>query len=417
MEPQPPTAQPAFEVPSPLFRRREAEEQTTPLELFFDLVYVFAITQLAIALVHDTSIAGIGQSVLLLLAVWWAWNYTTWMTNWFDPDLIKVRLVLMATMLLSLMMAVAIPTAFTTGGPFFAISYVLLQSLRNGFNVVAVPRGNPRKASFFRIFVWGIAAGVFWIAGGLSHGDARVTLWVVAVAIDYIGPFARYWTPVLGASAVDDWDIDPGHFADRFQLLIIIALGESIVVIGSSVAATAVTLETVLALVIGFVTTACMWWLYFDFIADAASRRLEMSPDPNRLARDGFTYLHLPLVAGIIAYAVALKLVIKHPADELTGNEILITVIGPILYLLGHAGFRYRMTSSFSTARFVAIAVLVALSPLASRIDALPFITLVMIVMLVLVVWETVQVRHWYASFAPDARPESLQGLEKHIRR
>ncbi|MBJ7347262.1 MAG: low temperature requirement protein A, partial [Thermoleophilaceae bacterium] len=417
MQPQPPTAEPTFEVPSRLFRRREGEERATSLELFFDLVYVFAITQLAIALVSDISVAGIGQSMLVLLAVWWAWNYTTWMTNWFDPDLITVRLVLMATMLLSLLMAVAIPTAFTTGGLFFAISYVTLQALRNGFNVVTMPHGNPRRTSFTRIFVWGVAAGIFWIAGGLSHGDARVALWVMAVAIDYAGPFARYWTPGLGPSALDDWDIDAGHFAERFQLLIIIALGESIVVIGSSVAATVVTLETVLALVIGFITTACMWWLYFDFIAEAARRRLAMAPDPGKLARDGFTYLHLPLVAGIIAYAVALKLVIKHPAEELTGNEILITVIGPILYLLGHAGFRYRMTGTFSKPRIVATAALIALVPLASQVDSLAFIALVMTVMLVLVVWETIEVRRWYASFALEDRPETLMHLEKHIRR
>ena len=183
------------------FRQRTGEEQrATWLELFFDLVFVFAVTQLSHLLLNHLTLTGVAQTLFLLLVVWWAWIYTAWMTNWFDPESVHVRLVLLVVMAASLMMAVAIPKAFGELALLFACSYVTLQVARNAFNVYATPRDNELHPVFLRILVWSLAAGALWLAGGLAPSGARTWLWIAALAVDYVGPTVGYWTPRLGRS-------------------------------------------------------------------------------------------------------------------------------------------------------------------------------------------------------------------------
>ena len=244
------------------------------------------------------------QTLFLLLVVWWAWIYTTWMTNWFDPESVLVRLVLLVVMASSLLMAVAIPEAFGRLAPLFACSYVLLQVVRNAFNVYATPRDNPFYIMFRRILAWSLVSGVLWLAGGFAPSGARTWLWIAALAVDYVAPSVGYWTPRLGRSGTTEWEIEAAHFAERFQLFIIIALGESIVVTGATASSLVLDFANGTALMVAFGTSAALWWLYFDEVGWRAQRFLSRSHDSGRLARDAYTYLHIPIVAGIIVVAV-----------------------------------------------------------------------------------------------------------------
>ena len=333
------------------------EHRATTLELFFDLVFVFAITQVSHLLLDDVSWAGAGRAALALLVVWWAWNYTTWVTNELDPDSTVVRLVLIGVMLASLLMAISIPHAFAGRGLLFAAAYVVLQVGRHTFlTFVAAGRGTLERERAGRILTWFAAAGVLWIAGGVAEGNARAFLWVIALAIDYAAPLATYWVP--GTKRLDHsaWEVQTSHFAERFQLFMIIALGETIVITGATTSGLELTTARIVALGLAFLATAALWWLYFDYVADIAERRLERSRDRTRLARDAYTYLHVVLVAGVILSAVGDELVIAHPRDELPGAELAVVVAGPALYLVAHALFRLRLAGSIAWKRLAGAA-------------------------------------------------------------
>ena len=372
------------------FRQRTGEEhRATPLELFFDLVYVFAVTQLSHYLLDHYSWGGAIEMGILLLAVWWAWIYTTWMTNWFDPDAIPVRIVLMAVMLLSLLMAVAIPTAFGANGLLFAGSYVVLQVLRNTFNVVVSEPGSPWRASFQRIFAWSLLVAPVWIAGAFTEGRTRLLVWVCALGLDYLGPALRYWTPRLGRSPTTDWSIEGEHFAERFQLFIIIVLGESIVVTGATASDAGVTGRAISALSVAFVASAALWWLYFDRVAASALARLRDATHRERLGRDAYTYLHIPIVAGIVLTSVGDHFAISGPGDVESIAAALAIAGGPALYLIGHQLFRLRMTGTTSTARSAAILALLVAIPLGELTSTLALLIVVATVLVFLVGYET----------------------------
>jgi len=372
------------------FRQRTGEEhRATWLELFFDLVYVLAVTQLSHYLLDHYSWGGAMEMVVLLLAVWWAWIYTTWMANWFSPDAIPVRIVLIAVMLLSLLMAVAIPTAFGANGLLFAGSYVVLQVLRNTFNVIVSEPGSAWRASFQRILAWSLLVAPVWIAGAFTEGRTRLLVWACALGLDYLGPAMRYWTPRLGRSPTTDWSIEGVHFAERFQLFIIIALGESIVVTGATASDAGVSGRTISALSVAFVGSAALWWLYFDRVADSALARLRDATDRERLGRDAYTYLHIPIVAGIVLTAVGDEFAIAGPGDVGSIAAAVAIAGGPALYLIGHQLFRLRMTGTISTARTAAILALLAAVPLGAVIPTLALLLAVATVLVLLVGYET----------------------------
>jgi low temperature requirement protein LtrA len=374
------------------FRDQTGEEQrATWLELFFDLVYVFAITQLSHALLADHSPRGLLRAGFLLLVVWWAWIYTTWMANWFDPDTIPVRLVLIGVMLASLLMAVALPHAFVGDGLLFAGAYVVLQVGRNAFNVIASNRGSAFDQSFRRFLAWSILSAPLWIAGGLASGDARVVLWIAALTLDYAAPFLRYWTPGLGGSDLEEWTIEGSHFAERFQLFVIIALGESIVVTGATASAAGVDRATVGALTICFLGSAALWWLYFDRIAGFAQARLADAGDAESglLGRDAYTYLHIPIIAGIVLAAVGDELVIAHPGSDATLFAAFAIAGGAAVYILGHLLFRARMARSTSRPRIVVVVVLAALVPAGTELPVVALAAVVTVILCVLAAIET----------------------------
>jgi low temperature requirement protein LtrA len=328
------------------------ERHASTLELFYDLVFVFAITQVSHLLLEHLTWEGVGQSLLVLLAVWWAWNYTTWVTNELDLESIVVRFMVIVLMLASLLMAVAIPQAFGEHALLFAGSYVAIQVGRHTFLAFAcASAGEIERERAGRILTWFVAAGVLWIAGGIADGEARTALWLGALAIDYTAPIVTYWVPGKRRLDPATWEVETSHFAERFQLFMIIALGESIVLTGATTSGYELDLARVMAFGIAFLSTAALWWLYFNYVARIAQRRLELAPDRTKLARDGYTYLHVVMVAGVIVSAVGDELVIAHPTDVLPGREVAALVAGPAIYLLAHALFRLRMAGSISWRR------------------------------------------------------------------
>ena len=326
--------------------------RATTLELFYDLVFVFAITQVSHLLLNHLTWAGVGQSLLVLLVVWWSWNYTTWVTNELDPETILVRLLMIALMLASLLMAVAIPQAFGDRALLFVGSYVAIQVGRHSFlTFAAAEPGTIERVRAGRILIWFVASGVFWLAGAFVEGPARVAFWLVALALDYGAPLVTFRIPGLSRVAPEAWSVGTEHFTERFGLFIILALGESIVITGATTSELVLDTPRVVAFGMAFLATAALWWLYFSAVARIAQRHLELSENRTVLARDAYTYLHVVIVAGVIVSAVGDELVIAHPTEVLPGFEVTAVVAGPAIYLLAHSLFRLRMAGSVSWRR------------------------------------------------------------------
>jgi low temperature requirement protein LtrA len=363
-------------------------QPTTSIELFFDLVYVFAVTQLSHQILGDLSVAGVARAAFLLLIVWWAWIYTTWMANWFDPASPAVRVVLTAVMLGSLLMAAALPQAFGKSGLLFAASYVALQVGRNAAAAWLLNRRHRLRGVFERLVVWSVASGVLWVAGAALDSDQRLALWIPALALELAAPASGYWLPGRGRAATTDYDIEGTHFAERCQVFILIALGESIVVTGATASAAGLTSTVVLCLVVAFVETAALWWLYFGATAEHARVVMSTCDDPGRLARDAYTYLHLPIVAGIIATAVGNDLLIAGPHHAPQGVALAMILGGPSLFLLGESLFRWRMTGVTKGKRVTVAALLILLVPIGGHVEALPLSIVVAALLTALAVWE-----------------------------
>ncbi|MBA3376740.1 MAG: low temperature requirement protein A [Actinobacteria bacterium] len=374
-------------------RQRDSGEQqrATSLELFYDLVFVFAITQVSHLLLDDLTWTGVGHAVLVLLVVWWAWNYTTWVTNELDPDSIAVRLLLIGIMLGSLLMAVAIPQAFGAHGLLFAGAYVAIQVGRHAFLTFAsADPGTIERERAARILTWLAAAGVLWIAGAFADGPERAALWVAALAVDYAAPLVTYWVPGRPRFSESSWEVDPGHFAERFQLFVIIALGETIVITGTTTTGLDLDIATVTAFALAFLGTAALWWLYFSYVSTIVQRRLELASNSTRIARDAYTYLHVAIVAGIVLSAVGDELVIAHPTEVLPGPELATVVAGPALYLLAHVALRLRMTGTISGKRLTGALACLAVGGVGLFAPALVVGALLVAVLVTVIVVERV---------------------------
>jgi low temperature requirement protein LtrA len=389
------------------------EQRATTLELFYDLVFVFAITQVSHLLLDHLSWEGVGQSLVVLLAVWWSWNYTTWVTNEVDPESIVVRLLLIALMLGSLVMAIAIPEAFGDRALVFAGAYVAIQVGRHSFlTFVAADRGTLERRRAGAILIWFLAAGALWIAGALAEGPARTALWLAALAVDYGAPLVTFWVPGRACVAPEAWQVETAHFAERFQLFIIIALGESVVITGATTSDLELDAARMTAFGLAFLGTAALWWLYFNYVARIAQRRLELAENRTTLARDAYTYLHVLMVAGVIVSAVGDELVIAHPTEELPGREIAAVVAGPALYLLAHAIFRLRMAGSLSWKRLAGALGCVAAGFVGTFAPALVVAALVVAVLAAVIGAEHVS----GARRAARGEPSPLERLEVSVR-
>jgi low temperature requirement protein LtrA len=354
-----------------LMRDRSGSQRVTNIELFFDLVYVYAVTQLSHYLLSHPSVAGALQAGLLLVMVWLVWSYTTWVTNWLDPQQMAVRLLLVVLMLVSLAMSASLPRAFGDLGLWVGGAYAAQQIGRTVFMVIAL-RGHPLQANFQRILVWCIVSGALALGGGFAHGLARELLWLGAVSVDLAGGLVGFATPWLGRSRTSDWTIEGGHFAERCQGFILIALGESIVIIGTTLAGVkSVTPAIVTGFVVAFATSVTLWWLYFDQSAEAAAEKIAHSDDPGRLGRSAYHLIHPVMVAGIIVTAAADEKVLSDLDAAASTASAWMILGGPALFLLGHAAFKYVVWGYLSWPRLAGIAALALLALAARAIPAL----------------------------------------------
>jgi low temperature requirement protein LtrA len=332
-------------------RRRGTDgvnQRASSLELFYDLVFVFAITQVSHLLLAHLTWTGVLQSLIVLLAVYWSWNYTTWTTNELDTETVPVRLLLLGLMLVSLLMSVAIPQAFEDHALLFAGSYVAIQVGRHFFlTFAAADGGTVERERAGRILTWFVVAGVIWISGALVEGTGRYVLWLVALALDYYAPLVTYRVPGRRRLPPETWNVGTEHFAERFGLFIILALGESIVITGGITSGLELDEQTIAAFVMAFLASAAIWWLYFTSVAALGEHYLEVADHRTTLARDAYTYLHVVFVAGIILSAVGDELVIKHPTEILPPYEVAAVAAGPAVYLLAHTLFAHRLTGEW----------------------------------------------------------------------
>src|SRR5579871_4441950 len=380
----------------PLFRPiiPNQHSRVTYAELLFDLVFVFAVTQVSHTLLAHFTPLGALQTTFLLLSVWWVWVYTSWVTNWLNPELTPVRILLFLLMLGGLVLSTSIPKAFDSRGLWFAIAYATMQVGRTLFWLVSTPRERPAaRMNAVRILVWLSISGVFWIAGGLSDSEMRLVLWAVALAIEYVSPMVRFWIPVYGASSVTDWYVEGGHLAERCAGFIIIALGESIVVTGATFADLKWTFEVVAAFLSAFVAALAMWWLYFHKGAEAGSELISNSSEPGRLARLAYTYLHLPIVAGIILSAVADDVVLQHPSGHSDPRVVVSAVGGPMLFLVGTILFKHAIRGWLQLSHGVGIVWLGVLGWFGKDMSPLTLSIATTLLMVVVAIWESLSLR------------------------
>lgn len=368
--------------------------RVTFVELFFDLVFVFAITQISHTLLGRFTPLGVAQVGILMLAVWWVWVFMSWVTNWLDPERTPVRLMLFAMMLAGLVMSTSIPKAFDSRGLAFALAFVFMQVGRSLFFIAAVPKSEAgHRRNFQRIAIWLSVSGVFWIAGGLADPATRLGLWLVALVIEYCGPAMRFRTPGLGASSMQDWEVEGGHMAERCALFIIIALGESIVVTGATFSEAAWTWPAVAAFVVALLGSIAMWWIYFHIGADAGSHRISHADQTGRLARLAYTYIHLLIVAGIVVCAVGDEMLLAHPGghDGHSGaKELLAMIGGPLIYLAGVVLFKRTIRGHLQPSHLTGIGLLIVLIPFAAMLSPLWLSAATTAILMLVAAWEAI---------------------------
>lgn len=349
-----------------MMRHRDGHHaKVTYEELFFDLVYVFAVTQISHVLLHHLSLIGALQTLTLWLAVWLGWQYTCWVTNWFDPEHPRLRSALFLSMILALVMAAAIPEAFGERGLIFAACYVAMQVGRTLFILLSLSRDDPLFANYRRMAVWLMISACFWIVGGFAEPNMRLALWAVAALCEYVSPMFGFAFPGLGRSQTRDWTIEGGHLAERCQLFVIVALGETLLATGATLAESeAWALPSLSALGATFLGTLALWWLYFGTSSKDATAVITSSDDPGRIGAS-LHYVHAILVSGIIVCAVGNDLAMEHPASRATLAQALVLSAGPIIYLAGSALYRRVVYGRLPKSHIIGIALSVLIAPVA----------------------------------------------------
>ena len=357
-------------------------DQVMPLELFFDLVFVLAITQCTTLMSHDPTWRGLGHGMLILALLWWSWVGYAWLTSVLDPEEGGVRIVLFAAMAGFLIAAICIPGAFDDLALEFALAYGGVRAAHIALFLIA-----SRDDPYFRRSTLGLGVGTaigisLLIAGSFLDPGPRAAVWGVALVLDVLEPY------LFGS---EGWRLVPGHFAERHGLIIIVALGESIVAIGVGAGAE-MTWGIAGAATLGIAILAAMWWTYFDIVALVSARRLASAPEGrvrNELARDSYSYIHFLMVAGIILVALGLKKALAHVDDPLETVPAFALLGGVALYLLGLVALRYRHVKTINGRRLGLAVLLVALLPLATEVSALAILAIVAVLLWVLIAIET----------------------------
>jgi low temperature requirement protein LtrA len=358
------------------------EERVTPLELFFDLIFVLALTQCTALMSHHPSWSGLAQGLLVLGMLWWAWVGYAWLTSLIDPEEGAVRLVMFGAMAALLIVSLCVPEAFGDLALVFALAYGAVRVAHIGLFMLASPDDDALRHSVLGLAVSTAVAVILLASASLFDGLAQGALWALALLLDMGGPY------LFGSRG---WKLVPGHFAERHGLIVIIALGESIVAIGVG-AAGALTFGIGTAAVLGVALAAALWWVYFDIVAIVSGRRLveaETGQVQNEMARDSYSYLHLPMVAGIVLVALGLKKTIGHFDGHLDAVPAFALLGGISLYLLGLVAFRYRHVHSVNRQRLLLAVVLLILVPVAMEVPAVVALAVANVLLWAMIVYET----------------------------
>ena len=374
-------------APTVLRQRDGHHARVTFEELFFDLVYVFAVTQISHELLHNLTLTGLIETLVLWFAVWLGWQYTCWMTNWFDPETPRIRGLLFACMLLALIMASSIPQAFGARGLIFAVALACMQVGRAASVLLMLPRGHALKPNYQRMLGWLLISAIFWIAGGLAEHEWRITFWIIAALCEYLSPMFGFALPGLGRSRTQEWTIEGGHLAERCQLFVIVALGETLLASGAMFAEAEWNASVISALAATFLGTLALWWLYFGTTNKDATEKISHSDDPGRIGAY-FHYIHVILVAGIIGSAVANDLILSHPHESASIKYLAVLIGGPAVYLLGSAIYKKVVYGHIAASHVLGAVALFALLPLSGHADLLTLGWLTTVVLLAVSWWD-----------------------------
>lgn len=373
------------------------------IELFFDLVFVFAVTQLSHSLIAHPDLTTLLQTLVLAWAVWWLWIDTTWVTNWLDPDKTPVRAMLLVLMLLGLLMSSAIPEAFEGKALLFAVPYVVIQVGRTLFTVWAMGRHWPENATnFVRITVWLSVSGAFWIAGALVDEHLRPALWITAALIDVVGPRALFWVPFMGPTDPTTWSVRGSHMAERVALFLIISLGESIIVTGTAFAELELDTTTLLAFLAAFASTVLMWLLFFDRSERSATEYFSSRAEPGMVAQTAYTYVPFLLIAGIVLTAVADELVLLHPLGHTDTWTAGLVCGAAAVYLLGNAFFRRATGGRWSAPHLVGVVAVLGVFALRDAASPLALNWVSNAVLLAVIVGDVVLARRGRTQQQPE---------------
>jgi len=375
----------------------QRSERVTPLELFFDLVVVFAFTQVTELMSDDLTWRGIGRGLLVLAAIWWAWTGYAWLTNALEPEEGQVRAGMFGAMAAMLVVALAVPGAFGANAVLFGVAYLLVRLLNLMLYAIAGRRDPGLLRALLGFAPTATIGTVFILVAGFVDGGAQTALWVVGLAVLYGGA-------LIGRGR--GWYVSPAHFAERHGLIVIIALGESIIALGVGAAGFSLSAGIISAAVLGVVVVASLWWAYFDVIAVMSQRQLsQTSGAPQaRLARDYYSYLHLPMIAGIVLFALGLKTTIEHVDEPLDAVPAVALCGGLALYFLTHVGLRLRLVRFvrrttterpgwIGPGRLATGIAMLALIPAALELPALASLALVTAVCCALIAWDVIHYR------------------------
>jgi low temperature requirement protein LtrA len=361
----------------------EREQRVTPLELFVDLVFVFAFTQVTTVLSDDPTWSGLGHGLLILAALWWAWAAYAWLTNTVDPGVGAVWGALLVAMAAMFVAALAVPDTFGRHGVVFGVAFLIVNVMQLTLYALATRGDRDLLAAILRYAPLALAGAALIVAAGFVHGGLRPILWLAALAVGLFGP-------LLGS--VSGWRVQPAHFVERHGLIVIIAIGESLIAIGIGARGTGLGTGVIVAAVLGLVVVTSFWLAYFDFFPIRGQQLLTDRSGVERtaLARDVYTYLQLPMVAGIVLFAFAMKTTLAHVGDELDTIPALGLCGGPALYLLAYVALRLRVSRTLGRGRLVAAIACASLLPVALVVPALVALTLVAAVWVALHAYEII---------------------------
>jgi low temperature requirement protein LtrA len=371
----------------------EREQRVTPFELFFDLVFVFGFTQVTTVLSDNPTWTGLGHALLILVALWWAWAAYAWLTNTVDPGVGAVWGTMLVAMAAMFVAALAVPDAFGRHGVVFGVAFLIVIVMQLTLYALSVRGDHDLLAAILRAAPSSLVGAALIVVAGFAQGTARSTLWLAALLIALLVPLL---------AGITGWRVEPAHFVERHGLIVIIALGESLVAIGIGARETALGAGVIVAAVLALLVVTSFWLAYFDFFPARVQQILASRAGDERaaLARDVYTYLHLPMVAGIVLFAYAMKTTLPHVGDELGTIPAFALCEGPAIYLFSYVALRVRFSRTFRSGRLVAAVACAALLPVALVVPAAVALALVAAVWVALHVYELI----WWREARAQAR-------------